>query len=100
MTDIDLDALAVVLLERLRTQRLPRALDIKQKVDAGATLENHDLAFLKEVLADAERIRPFLDRAPEYQAISARMIHLYHEITAGALANEGGPDPTGSGDRV
>lgn len=89
MTDTEIDPLAVALLERLRTQRLPRALDIKSKVDAGGTLDDYDLAYLGEVLADAEQIRPYVDRAPEYQEISARMVHLYHEITERALANEG-----------
>jgi hypothetical protein len=84
------DALAVALLERLRTQRLPRALDIKAKVDAGGTLDDFDIAFLEDVLADAEQLKPWVDREPEYQDISARVIHLYHEITARALANESG----------
>lgn len=96
MTDFDTDALVVALLERLRTQRLPRALDIKEKVDAGGALDDYDVAFLGQSLTDAERLRPYVDRAPEYQAISARVIHLYHEITAKALANEGPQDPAGT----
>jgi hypothetical protein len=97
MSDLENDALAVVLLERLRTQRLPRAIDIKEKVDSGETLDEYDIAFLEEVLTDAERIRPYVDLQPEYQDISARVIHLYHEITEKALANEGGTDTVGGG---
>ena len=67
MSDTDDDGLAVALLERLRTQRLPRAIDIKEKVDAGGILDEYDIAFLGEVLTDAERIRPYVDREPEYQ---------------------------------
>ncbi len=86
------DALIVALLERMRTQRLPRALDIKAKVDAGGTLDEFDLAFLEQVFADAEYVKPLYDRHPELQSIGARMTHLYHEITARALANEQAAD--------
>ena len=78
----------VALLERMRTQRLPRALDIKSKLDAGGTLDDFDLAFLDEVAADAEYTKQLWDRHPEFQEIGARLIHLYHEISAKALANE------------
>lgn len=95
MTNPDNDAgLIVTLLERMRTQRLPRALSIKEKVDAGGTLDEFDLAFLDEVARDAETLKPMWDRHPELQDIAARMIHLYHEITKRALENEGAPKGT------
>lgn len=95
MTDID--ALAVVLLERLRTQRLPRALDIQKKLDDGHTLADYDIAFLEEALADAKRLLPYSDRDPEYQSIAARVVHLYHEITTRALTNETAAGSPGGG---
>jgi hypothetical protein len=82
----------VALLERMRTQRLPRALDIKAKVDAGGTLDEYDLAFLDDVMRNAEDLRPVWEHHPELQEIIAKMVHLYHEITTKALANEGGPE--------
>ena len=87
----------VALLERLRTQRLPRALDIKEKVDAGKKLDDYDLAFLQEVAGESEYIKGLWDRHPEFHDIGGRIIHLYHEITEKALANEqaarpGAPD--------
>lgn len=92
MTESHTDAgVIVALLERLRTQRLPRALDIKAKVDAGDTLDAYDLAFLEDVMRDSERLEPVWEHHPELQEIIAKMIHLYHEITTKALANEGGP---------
>jgi hypothetical protein len=91
-------ALIVTTLERLRTQRLPRALDIKAKVDAGGTLDAFDIAFLEEVFQDTRFTRAAVDTHPEFQEIVARMTHLYHQITEQALANEqaksAGPEGT------
>ena len=84
----------VTLLERLRTQRLPRLLDLKAKVDAGGTLDAFDLQFLAEVFATANELRPLWERHPEFDQIGSQLAHLYHEITERALANEDGNQPT------
>ncbi|MBK1700002.1 hypothetical protein [Thiococcus pfennigii] len=81
-------ALIVTTLDRLRTQRLPRALDIKKKVDAGGTLDEFDINFLKEIFEDSSFTRAAVHTHPEFQEIVARITHLYHEITERALANE------------
>lgn len=89
MTDTSKDAgLIQVLAERLETQRLPRTLDLKEKVDRGETLNEFDIQYLEEVFQDAQEIHPLVERHPEWQDLAARLAHLYKEITEKALENE------------
>ena len=50
MNEADLDrtqtGLATVIVERLEQQRLPRALDLQEKVGRGERLDDFDIAFL------------------------------------------------------
>ncbi len=78
----------MALLERLEKHRLPRALDIQEKVNAGGLLDSYDIDFLETVFADAGRIQPLLSRHPEYEALWARLVGLYKDITEKALENE------------
>ena len=89
MTDTSKDAgLIQVLAERLETQRLPRALDLKAKVDRGETLSEFDIEFLDDVFNDANRLGPLVERHPEWHEVATKMVSLYKEITDKALENE------------
>lgn len=91
MTESSGDAGVIsVLIERFEEQRLPRALEMKERVDRGEKLSDIDLAFLKEVFADAQNMKTYIDKFPEYQSVAAQAMSLYSDISQKALENEEG----------
>ncbi len=89
MTDSQqLQGVTIAFIERFEKFRLPRALEIRERVDQGATLETFDMDFLSQVFEDAQRIKPMVDQRPDMQGLYTRAIDLYREITEKALANE------------
>ena len=89
MTEKSEDAgVIAVLVQRFEGERLPRALDLKEKVDRGETLNDIDIAFLEQVLEDANKLGPLLERHDEYHKLVAQATSLYKEITDKALENE------------
>ncbi|MFD2111980.1 hypothetical protein [Thiorhodococcus fuscus] len=89
MSDSQVEAgVIVAILDRMRTQRLPRALDLKEKVDQGERLDSFDIQFLQEVFDFTQSQQHTWEKHPELHDIIARLVHLYHEITTKALENE------------
>ena len=88
MSDQTDDATLQVLLERLVKFRLPRTLDIKQRVDAGERLSDSEIGFLSQALEDAQAAVKFVARHPEVHALGAQIAQLYDEIVRKALENE------------
>ena len=78
------------LVERFEKQRLPRAVSIKERVDKGELLTELDISFLEQVFEDAQRIKPLVDKYPEWKELWEKGAHLYKSITEKALQNEQG----------
>ena len=89
MSGLDKDiGVLTALAQRLTNTGLPKALELKARVDRGEVLDDRDLDFLDNLFSQVGEIKPLIDRNPEYQDIAGRMMQLYKEITTKALANE------------
>lgn len=76
------------LLQRFEHYRLPHALRLKDKVDAGEPLNDTDVEYLEKLLKNTQQIIPLIDRHPEYQELVTKAISLYQHITEKGMENE------------
>jgi len=79
---------AQVLMMRLESQRMPRALKLKEKVDRGERLSEFDVQFLKQATQEGREARKLAQKLPQYQEVVNRMAALYDEITRKGAENE------------
>ena len=82
------NSIALALVERFDSMWLPRALEIRQRMDEGEILMDFDISFLKGIVQEAINNKHYADEMPELHKIYAQAVALYHEITEKALANE------------
>ncbi|MDH3830635.1 MAG: hypothetical protein OEV12_08705 [Gammaproteobacteria bacterium] len=89
MTDTSKDAGVIqVLVERFEKHRLPIVLELKEKVDSGEVLSDREIDYLEQIFEDAQKNKALVERNPQWQKISARVVSLYREVTEKALENE------------
>ena len=86
--------LIAVLAKRMVEERLPKALALKERVDRGELLNDLDLAFLQQVVTDANSMPANVKDDPRVREIAGRMLQLYKEITTKALENETAKKPS------
>lgn len=75
------------LIDRLN-DRLPRILELKERVDSGARMSDADIAFLKDMIDDARRSQSFIARHPDLHHLAGEVISLYAKIMQKAIENE------------
>jgi len=85
--DKDLGVITALIL-RFEHQRLPRALEIKQRVDRNERISDYDAEYLATVFEEMRQVLPLARRNPEYRSFFSRVIDLYMEISEHAWDNE------------
>jgi len=86
----DKEGIMIALVERFEKQRLPRIMDIKAHVDQGGTLREDEMAFLEQVMEDAQHNVHQLEDIAECQHLFVKLVRLYEEIIGKAAENAGG----------
>jgi hypothetical protein len=79
-----------VLLQRLEQERLPVLMPLKKRIDAGETLTDSELEYLKDLIEEVHEagLYPLIERHPDYRHFLATVLSFYEELVGKALENE------------
>ena len=89
MSEVSKDTgVIAVLAKRMVEERLPKALELKERIDKGGLMNDLDLNFLEQIVKDAAQIMPMVKDDKRLSEIAASMTRLYKEISDKALENE------------
>ncbi len=77
-----------LLMKTFEEEMLPRALEIKKRLDIGELLSEADLIFIDRALESSDEISRLAQKYPEYQKLYSQRASLCREITEKALVNE------------
>jgi len=87
--DIKDEAVLETIIERFEKYRLPRLIDIRDKVNQGELLSEYDIEFLEQVFKDSRQNKHYIEAADdELKALMMKILSIYTEITEKALQNE------------
>ena len=73
---------------RIEQFRLPRILQLREKVASGKTLSSADLHYISTSLDRTRLVLPLTDRHPEYQEFVTRLLGQYMYVVSAGLENE------------
>lgn len=82
------ESVLAVLAKDFAEHRIPRLMELKERVDGGDVLDNAEFEFLTLVLKDTSQAMPIAADHPDWHQLAAKVAHFLHEITQKALENE------------
>lgn len=77
----------IMLVDRFNKQRLPRAKSMQKKVNSGESLNDRDLALIRQVQKDSNQIERLLERHPEYKELATKVLQMWTEIIVKDIEN-------------
>lgn len=88
LTERELGTIEAVLIG-FNKHQLPRLVAIKKKVDKGGVLDEFEITFLEETLAEIRAGEYFADHHDDYKTLMGEVAELYQHIAQRAKDNEG-----------